>query len=299
MSKIQIPQNMVSIIKNHLHQEKDFSNYHFLITTDKQNKFNAMHVFELIKSLADDYGIQIQTEHCYENEILFIVRDWQMVKQLQLILESRSAAFSWIFYNEESNTYLELKDYEVTEESRWFIEDAGFDLLADSVTVNAKDYMKLFVPTAKPVKFETTPVTLKEAQLFVETYHRHHKKPQGHRVSIGVSLNGHLIGVIIGGRPVSRHMDDRQTFEITRCCVKEGFKNAVSYLYGEICRAAKSLGYKRAITYTLISESGTSMKAVGFKNDFVSPGGSWKSKNRERTDKHPTIPKYRWVRSLQ
>ncbi|MEK4532099.1 XF1762 family protein [Solibacillus sp. FSL K6-1554] len=299
MSKIQIPQNMVSIVKNHVQQVKHFSDYHFKITNEDKNTVDVMNVFELIKSLANEYGIHIQIQHSNENEILFIVRDWQMVKQLQLILENSSTSFSWIFYNEESNTYLELKDYEVTEESRWFIEDAGFVLLADSVTGSAKDYMKLFVPTAKPAKFETTPVSLKEAQLFVEAYHRHHKKPQGHRVSIGVALNGHLIGVIIGGRPVSRHMDDRKTFEITRCCVKEGFKNAVSYLYGEICRAAKSLGYKRAITYTLISESGTSMRAVGFKNDFVSPGGSWKSKNRERTDKHPTIPKYRWVRSLQ
>ena len=62
----------------------------------------------------------------------------------------------------------------------------------------------------------------------------------------------------------------------------EGFKNAVSKLYSSVCKAAKAFGYKKVITYTLATETGSSMKAVGFKLDV----------------KHPTTPKFRWVKNL-
>ncbi|QPA61394.1 hypothetical protein INQ55_23705 (plasmid) [Lysinibacillus sphaericus] len=151
---------------------------------------------------------------------------------------------------------------------------------------------------AKPVKYEIVPVTLKEAQQFVDQYHRHHKQPQGHKFSIGLQINNKLIGVIIAGRPVSRLLDNKQTLEVTRCCVIEGFKNAVSKLYSSVCKAAKAFGYKKVITYTLATETGSSMKAAGFKLDVISAGGSWNSKSRQRVDKHPTTPKFRWVKNL-
>lgn len=86
--------------------------------------------------------------------------------------------------------------------------------------------------------YELTPVTLREARAFVEKYHRHNAPPQGHKFSVGLTLGGDLIGVVIVGRPIARRQDDGKTPEVTRCCVMEGVANANSALYGAAWRAA-------------------------------------------------------------
>ena len=211
----------------------------------------------------------------------------------------KESKFVWIFLNQENENYIAVHERDLTDEARYIIEGKGFSLFADSVLEeNVKSYMAEMAFYAKPAKYEVVPVTLREAQQFVNAYHRHHKQPQGHKFSIGLKINDELIGVIIAGRPVSRHLDDRRTLEVTRCCVLEGFKNAISKLYSSVCRAAEAFGYKKVITYTLVTESGSSMKAVGFQLDRISDGGSWNSKSRKRVDKHPTIPKYRWIKNI-
>ena len=77
---------------------------------------------------------------------------------------------------------------------------------------------------------ELTPVSLKTANEFVNLFHRHHKAVTGHKFSIGCSQNGRLVGVVIAGRPVSRHLDDGKTLEVNRLCTL-GVKNACSILY--------------------------------------------------------------------
>ena len=72
-----------------------------------------------------------------------------------------------------------------------------------------------------------------------------------------------LIGVATAGRPVARHLDDGFTLEINRTCT-DGTPNANSKLYGAVWRAAKAMGYKRAITYTQANETGSSLRAVGW-----------------------------------
>lgn len=211
----------------------------------------------------------------------------------------KESKFVWIFLNQANENYIAVPERDLTDEARYIIEGKGFELFADSVLEgDVKRYMAEMAFYAKPAKYEVVPVTLKEAQQFVNEHHRHHKQPQGHKFSIGLKINDELIGVIIAGRPVSRYLDDKQTLEVTRCCVLEGFKNAVSKLYSSVCRAAGAFGYKKVITYTLMTELGSSMKAVGFRLDKLSEGGSWNSKSRNRVDKHPTIPKYRWVKNL-
>ncbi|GHU38141.1 hypothetical protein FACS1894105_11570 [Clostridia bacterium] len=111
------------------------------------------------------------------------------------------------------------------------------------------------------------PVTLKEAREFVRQHHRHNDPPQGHKFSVGLKSGEALIGVVTCGRPIARANDDGYTAEITRCCVLENERNANSKLYAAAIRAAKAMGYRRAITYTLPSESGASLKAVGFTLD--------------------------------
>lgn len=55
---------------------------------------------------------------------------------------------------------------------------------------------------------EVVPMTLKEANAFVEQNHRHHGPVVGHKFSIGLSDGEKIVGVAIVGRPVARHLDD-------------------------------------------------------------------------------------------
>jgi hypothetical protein len=66
------------------------------------------------------------------------------------------------------------------------------------------------------------------------------------------------------GRPVARHYDDGLTLEVNRTAT-DGSRNANSMLYGAAWRATKALGYGRLITYTQEGESGSSLRAAGWK----------------------------------
>ena len=91
------------------------------------------------------------------------------------------------------------------------------------------------------------PVTLKQANAFVAAHHRHHKPVTGHKFSIGCEQDGQLVGVAIAGRPVSRHLDNGLTLEVTRLCTT-GAQNACSMLYAAAARAARAIGYRKIIT---------------------------------------------------
>lgn len=91
------------------------------------------------------------------------------------------------------------------------------------------------------------PITLKTANAFVTTYHRHHKKCTGCKFCLGLqNQNGDLIGVAICGRPVSRYYDDGLTLEISRLCTL-GERNACSQLYGACIRVAKNMGILKSL----------------------------------------------------
>jgi hypothetical protein len=137
------------------------------------------------------------------------------------------------------------------------------------------------------------PITYEEACEYVRQYHRHHIPPQGHKFSIAVDDEEKVVGVIMVGRPVARHLDNGRTLEVTRCCT-DGTKNAASKLYAAAWSAAKALGYRRLITYTLASEPGTSLRAAGWKELYKTSGGSWNVPSRPRIDKHPLGQKTIW-----
>jgi hypothetical protein len=142
------------------------------------------------------------------------------------------------------------------------------------------------------------PLTFKSACEFVNTLHRHHKAPQGHKFSIGLEHEGKLIGVAICGRPVSRHLDNGKTLEVTRLCT-DGTKNACSKLYAASRRIAKEMGYHRIITYILESESGISLLAAGWDNEGTAGGGHWSSASRPRSNtSYPTEKKLRYASTL-
>ncbi len=142
---------------------------------------------------------------------------------------------------------------------------------------------------------DLTPITLAEANAFVAENHRHHKPVVGHKFSIGLHDGEKVRGVVIVGRPVARNLDNGWTLEVNRCCT-DGVKNGCSMLYGSAWRAAKALGYRRLITYTLAEEGGASLRASNWRLIGERGGGTWNRPNngRPRVDLHPTQAKLLW-----
>ena len=108
------------------------------------------------------------------------------------------------------------------------------------------------------------PVSLSQANDFVAKHHRHHTPLKIHKFSIGCADDGRLCGVAIVARPAAHPLDDGKTLDVARLCT-DGTKNACSMLYSAAWRAAKAMGYRRLITYTLGSENGASLRASGWR----------------------------------
>lgn len=121
------------------------------------------------------------------------------------------------------------------------------------------------------MSLEIRPITLRAANEFIREKHRHNGPTAGHKFSVAAYDGETLVGVGIVGRPVARRLDDGLTAEILRVCT-DGTRNACSILYGACSRCAKEMGYKRVVTYTLVSEPGSSLKAAGFKNAGLAGG---------------------------
>ena len=139
-----------------------------------------------------------------------------------------------------------------------------------------------------------TPITLAEANAFVARHHRHHEPVPGAKFSLAVSdEDGIVRGVAIVGRPVARMLQDGWTLEVNRCCT-DGMRNACSMLYGATWRAARALGYRRLVTYTLPEEGGSSLRAAGWRLIGEAGGGSWSCPSRPRVDTAPTQVKLKW-----
>ena len=142
---------------------------------------------------------------------------------------------------------------------------------------------------------ELQPITIKDAKDFVNAHHRHHKAPLGAKFCIAVNDGQEIVGVVMVGRPVARGNDDGWTVEVTRCCVKGSVPHVASKLYAAAWRAARAMGYKRLVSYTLASEKGTSLIASGWKVIGQVKGRSWNCPSRPRFDKHPLDDKTLWA----
>ena len=148
------------------------------------------------------------------------------------------------------------------------------------------------------------PLSFREAKSYVQRYYRHNAAPQGHKFSIGLFSPSEdtYIGVAIASIPKARHLNDGFTLEINRVCCDPAFSNACSKLYGAAIKAGKAMGYTRFITYTLPEESGSSIKAVGFRLDGIVPEreGGWRRGGRVRSSpcRAPAGPKLRWILNM-
>lgn len=128
------------------------------------------------------------------------------------------------------------------------------------------------------------PVTKQQARAFVDAHHRHHFAPVQHIFSVGVADAETLVGVAIVERPKNRaHASgDAYTVELTRSAT-DGHRNANSMLERAAWRVARELGYERLITYTQEGESGSSLRAAGFRIVGERPArGSWDMPSRPR-----------------
>lgn len=146
------------------------------------------------------------------------------------------------------------------------------------------------------MRLAAVPMDLEGANEFVTRHHRHHGEVVGHKFSIGAAFGSDLVGVVIVGRPVSRHRDDGLTLEVTRLCTT-GTKDACSFLYGRAAKAAFALGYQRIGTYIRSDEPGVSLAAAGWRLVGETPGRSWSVPSRPRKDKTDLIPRLLFERA--
>lgn len=140
------------------------------------------------------------------------------------------------------------------------------------------------------------PVTRVVARGFIEMHHRHHRPPPGAVFQVGVANEQDvLVGVAMAGRPVARVWDDGMTLEVNRTAT-DGTAHVNSMLYGACWRAAKALGYRRLITYTQAGESGSSLRAAGWRVIAERPARrGWDVPSRPREDRGVDgIPRTLW-----
>jgi hypothetical protein len=131
-------------------------------------------------------------------------------------------------------------------------------------------------------KLVVVPCTIDQANAYVARMHRHHGPIPIARLAFAVADEaGFVRGVAIVGRPCNTHLDDGWTLEVRRVCT-DGCPNACSALYAAAWKAAKAIGYRRLVTYTLPAEGGASLRAVRWKEIKGCGGDPWKSKKRQR-----------------
>lgn len=133
------------------------------------------------------------------------------------------------------------------------------------------------------------PLTRDEANKYVEGHHRHHGRVTGHRFIIGaVDDTGNLLGCAIVGRPVARMIPQFECAEVTRLCT-DGSKNVCSFLYSKCSRIAREMGFARIFTAILESESGTSLKAAGWRFEYLTKvdAKGWDRPSRARIVRNP------------
>ena len=156
---------------------------------------------------------------------------------------------------------------------------------------------------------EIRPISIRDANDYVEQHHRHHGKKTGCRFAIALYEYDVLHGVAICSNPVSRMADDGMTLEVSRLCT-DGTWNACSMLYGACARIAKEMGFRKIQTYILETESGSSLKASGWICEGTAGAFDWVGGNHKRNNernrykqmemfpekKPPKVMKKRWAK---
>jgi hypothetical protein len=157
-------------------------------------------------------------------------------------------------------------------------------------------------------RLQATPIFRSEARAFVAKHHSHNHPPSVCVFQIGAEVDGVLVGVVMAGIPNARRLAEKRVIiEITRVAT-DSTPNACSLLYARACQAARALGFRRAVTYTLASERGTALRATGWMPDpelLTHNPHAWqtqKSRRAQTVDLFgatvPLEPKRRWWKTL-
>lgn len=152
-------------------------------------------------------------------------------------------------------------------------------------------------------------ISRSDAQAWIRAHHDHNDPPIGDLFRLGASdSSGRIVGVAIVGRPIARALQDGWTVEVLRVAVRRdldpwgtrrGYPGACSFLYAASWRAARALGYRRAVTYTLDSESGASLRALaGWTPQKATEARGWGSRSVQRRRRDLAVSmqdKRRWM----
>lgn len=149
---------------------------------------------------------------------------------------------------------------------------------------------------------KVVPLTLRQANDFVEAHHRHSARTSndGGKFAIGLQVADELVGVAIVGQPVARLLSTPGTAEVLRLCVSTmAPKGACARLYARCKRIWQQMGGTRLVTYTLARERGHSLRGAGFEIEAVVPARGWDTPTRRRLARRLDFePKVRWGCSL-
>jgi hypothetical protein len=151
------------------------------------------------------------------------------------------------------------------------------------------------------MKIRPVPVALKEANKFIDRYHRHNGAVLVARFAIGAAVDGELMGVAIVGNPVARRLAAEGVAEVVRLCVIPGAPlGACSFLYARCWRIWEMMGGSKLITYTLQSESGSSLRGAGWSQEaLLDPRTGWDTPSRRRVNQPISQePKIRWSKAV-
>lgn len=141
---------------------------------------------------------------------------------------------------------------------------------------------------SKAPRMKIVPLILREANDFVERWHRHSARTSndGGKFAIGLEYDGQLVGVAIVGRPLARMLQHRPGYpaELLRLCTSPDCpKGGGSKLYSRAKRIWQLMGGTSWHTYTLDTESGASMRGAGLKVPAAKiKGEQWDRDKRPR-----------------
>lgn len=149
------------------------------------------------------------------------------------------------------------------------------------------------------MKLHAVPITLREANDFVSSFHRHSKRTSrdGGRFAIGACLGDEMWGVAIVGRPLARLLNDGLTAEVTRVCTRPGAPRGTgSFLYGRCWRIWQQMGGTRLVTYTLATESGATLRGAGWRlaGESRNAGTGWQNRPGRKWQPIHGQLKFRW-----
>lgn len=163
------------------------------------------------------------------------------------------------------------------------------------------DFGLKLVESRRETEADDGRITREQAKAFIKKHHRHNAPPVSWKFGFGIKNGAELVAVAMVGRPVARMLDHTKVVEVNRVCVVDNklTEHACSKLYAAAAREAKRRGFEKIITYTLESESGTSLRAAGWEPEAETKGGSWDRATRRRTDTAPTCKKVRWAKQLR